>query len=185
VTTKELDDRRKQRRRIRTVGYLGVIAAWAFSVGMGVLLEPPEWVRIPALFVHLMSLVVGLGAVVMVEWHGLLWATGWSTVREVVQADKTLILPIWAGLAGLLASGALLEPSLDSPLTVIKLGCVLVLSLNGVALTRWTWELGRLPAKASFHSLPFRLRAWFIGSGIASQLAWWTAVFIGMWNSTA
>ncbi len=168
---------------MRTVAYLGVIAAWSFSVGMGVLLEPPEWIRLPALFIHLASLIVGLGAVVMVEWHGLLWATGWSTVREVVQADKTLILPIWAGLIGLLATGAVLEPNLESPLTVLKLCCVLVLSLNGVALTRWTWELGRLPAKARFRSLPGRLQVWFISSGIFSQLAWWTAVAIGMWNS--
>ena len=68
----------------------------------------------------------------MIEWHALLWATGWSNVRELRQADRTMILPVWAGLAELLASGALLEPDLAQPTTVVKLAAVLVLSLNGV-----------------------------------------------------
>jgi hypothetical protein len=36
-----------------------------------------------------------------------------------------------------------------------------------------------------FKALPKRARARFIGSAILSQIAWWTAVIIGMINSTS
>ena len=67
----------------------------------------------------------------------------------------------------------------------MKLAAVLVLSLNGVALTRWTMYFARFPRKMRFAALPKRARARFIGSAIVSQLAWWTAVIIGMVNSTS
>jgi hypothetical protein len=164
--------------------YVGVTAAWAASVWLSTVLEPPDWLHLPVLFMHLVSLVVGLGAVLMIEWHALLWATGWGHVRELRQADRTLILPIWVGLGGLLLSGALLQPHLDHPWTIVKLVAVLVLSLNGVALTRWTRDLARVPVKARFGALPTKVRIGFMSSAIVSQIAWWTAVFIGMVNAT-
>jgi hypothetical protein len=179
-----MSEKRHRRRRLRAAAYAGVALAWALAVWVSTLLAPPEWVRTPVLFIHLASLVVGLGAVLMIEWHGLLWATGWSTAREVRQADRTLILPVWLGLGGLLTSGALLQPDLTDPLTVVKLIAVLVLSLNGVALTKWTADLARMPAKAHFRALPRAARIGYITSGAVSQLAWWTAVLIGMLNST-
>lgn len=179
-----LGEKRRRRRRLRAAAYAAVTVAWALTVWLSTMLAPPEWVRMPVLFLHLASLVVGLGAVLMIEWHGLLWATGWSTAREVRQADRTLILPVWVGLAGLLATGALLQPDLGQPLTVVKLVAVLVLTLNGVALTRWTADLARMPAKAHFRALPRAARVGYVASGVVSQLAWWTAVLIGMINST-
>ena len=121
----------------------------------------------------------------MVDWYALLWVTQWRTVRDLRQVDITLKVPIWAGIIGLLASGALLQPDLDSPLTLVKLGAVLVLSLNGVAITRWTTSLARFPRKTRFSSLPQAARIRFITSAIISQVAWWTAVVIGMLNSTS
>ena len=115
---------------------------------------PPPWLHTVALFVHLASLIVGFGAVLMVDWYALLWVTEWRTVRDLRQVDITLKLPIWVGIIGLLASGALLQPDLGSPLTLVKLGAVLVLSLNGVAITRWTTSLARFPRKTRFSSLP-------------------------------
>ncbi|WP_353814455.1 hypothetical protein [Agromyces sp. SYSU T00266] len=173
-----------RRRRRRLVAYLGVAAAWALTIWLSALLHPSEWLHATALFVHLASLVVGLGAVLMIEWHALLWATGWSTVRELRQADRTMILPVWVGLGGLLVSGTLLEPDLSNPLTLAKLGAVLVLSLNGVALTRWTSDLARLPSKAHFRNLPRSTKVGFVASAVVSQLAWWTAVLIGLLNAS-
>jgi hypothetical protein len=95
-----------------------------------------------------------------------------------------MILPVWLGLGGLLLTGALLTPDLSQPATLVKLGAVLVLSLNGVALTRWTSELARLPANARFQAMPRRARFGFAASAIVSQLAWWTAVAIGLMNTS-
>ncbi|MBM7502714.1 hypothetical protein ACFPER_04480 [Agromyces aurantiacus] len=178
-------EKQARRRRRRLLAYAGVTAAWAVTVWLSTVLAPPDWLHGIALFVHVGALVIGLGAVLMIEWHALLWATGWSNVRELRQADRTMILPVWVGLGGLLASGALLEPDLGRPATLVKLGAVLVLSLNGVALTRWTHDLARLPANAHFRSLPRGARVGFVTSAVVSQAAWWTAVVIGLVNSTA
>lgn len=177
--------RQRKRKRRRAVAYVLVTAGWAASIGLSTLLAPPPWLHTIAVFVHLASLIVGLGAVLMVEWYGLLWVTEWRSVRDLRQVDLTLKVPIWAGLIGLLASGAFLQPHLDSPATLVKLGAVLVLSLNGVALTRWTTTLARFPRKMRFSALPRPARVRFIASATISQLAWWTAVVIGMLNSTS
>ncbi|GAA4374014.1 hypothetical protein [Agromyces bauzanensis] len=180
--TLKVKQRRQQRRR--AVGYVLITGGWAATIWVSTLLAPPPWLHTTALFVHLASLVVGLGAVLMVEWHALLWATEWRTVRDLRQVDVTLKPPIWAGLIGLLASGALLQPDLEAPTTIVKLLAVLVVSLNGVALTQWTAYLGRFPRKMRFRALPRRARIRFIATAVVSQLAWWTAVTIGMLNST-
>jgi hypothetical protein len=177
-------EKRARSKRRRLVAYVGVAAAWAVTVWAAAVLTPPDWLHGLALFVHLASLVVGLGAVLMIEWHALLWATGWSSVRELRQADRTMILPVWAGLGGLLVSGALLEPDLQQPATLVKMAAVLVLALNGVALTHWTHALARLPGSARFASLPSRARVGFVASAIVSQVAWWTAVIVGLLSST-
>jgi hypothetical protein len=182
--TPKAKQRKRQRQRQRAVAYVVVTLGWAAAIWVSTLLSPPEWLHQVALFVHLASVIVGLGAVLMVEWYGLLWATEWRTVRDLRQIDITLKPPIWAGIIGLLASGALLEPNLEAPLTLVKLGAVLVLSLNGVALTRWTTTLARFPRKVRFGTLPRKARFRFVSSAIISQIAWWTAVLIGMINST-
>ena len=180
-----LKAKQRHRRRRRAVAYVAIAAGWAASIWLSTLIVAPPWLHAIALFVHLASLIVGFGAVLMVEWYGVLWITEWRSVRDLRQVDLTLKLPIWAGLIGLLASGALLHPDLSSPATLVKLAAVLVLSLNGVALTRWTMYFARFPRKMRFAALPKRARVRFIGSAIVSQVAWWTAVIIGMVNSTS
>lgn len=180
--TLKVKQRRQQRRRV--VAYVLITAGWAASIWVSTLLAPPTWLHTSAVFLHLASLVVGLGAVLMVEWYALLWATEWRTVRDLRQVDITLKPLIWAGLIGLLASGALLQPDLESPTTIVKLVAVLLVSINGVALTQWTAYLGRFPRKMRFRALPTRARVRFIATAVLSQLAWWTAVVIGMLNST-
>jgi len=184
VTT-TLKAKKQRRRRRRAVAYVGVAAGWGISIWLSTLLAAPPWLHSVALFVHLASVIIGLGAVLIVEWYGLLWMTEWRSVRDVRQVDLTLRLPIWAGIVGLLASGALLQPDLESPVTLVKLGAVLVLSLNGVAITRWTLHLARFPRTMRFSALPRKAQFSFISSAVISQLAWWTAVVIGMLNSSS
>jgi hypothetical protein len=175
--------KQRRRRRLRAVGYVLVTVGWAASIGLSTLLAPPEWLHFLALFVHLASLIVGLGAVLMVEWYAMLWVSDWRSVHDLRRVDKTLRVPIWFGLIGLLASGAFLQPDLESPITIVKLVAVLVLSLNGVALTRWTTRFVLFPPKMRFGALPIRARIGFIGTAVISQLAWWTAVVVGLLNT--
>ncbi|MDL9977759.1 hypothetical protein [Microbacterium candidum] len=180
-----LSERRRVWRHRRALAYWGVLFAWTFSVAGSVAIHPLPQIRLIALFVHLASVVVGLGAAVMVEYNGLLWMLGRRRIGAVNEAEHTLSFVVWMGIAGLLASGLFLHPDLGNPLTDLKLAAVLVLSMNGVAVTRLAHELQRLPDDMPFRRTPRALRWWATESGIVSQLAWWTAVIIGMLNTAA
>ncbi|MFI6585561.1 hypothetical protein [Embleya sp. NPDC050493] len=130
-----------------------------------------------ALFVHLAALVLGFGAVLAADYHGLLWITGRCTMRETVAVTGRLHLPIWAGLAGLVASGVILHPDLTAVPTRVKLALVLVLTLNGLQ----AGLLGRRVAKDT--SATPRILAWAGATALISQACWWGAMVIGFSNT--
>ncbi|WP_199808155.1 hypothetical protein [Streptomyces sp. NRRL F-2580] len=132
-----------------------------------------------ALFVHLASLVLGFGAVLAIDYYGALWLTGRKTLREVLDSTAPLHMPVWAGLGGLLFSGAFLHPDLASPLTCVKLGLVLVLSLNGVQASALHHRLAAVEGGSAPRSLLIRGAV----TASVSQVAWWGAVAIGFLNS--
>lgn len=171
-------------RRIVSV-YCGVLLAWYVSVWLGAILSPPVWLHTGALFVHLASTVVGLGAALMAEYAGILWMLGLCPVARVREMERTVTVPAWLGILGLLGSGALLAPHEDQPLTVVKLLAVLVIALNGVGIVRLGAQLERLPAGSAYTGVPVQLKRWSLTTGIISQLAWWTAVVIGMLNASS
>ncbi|MFD4179725.1 hypothetical protein [Rhodococcus sp. NPDC058514] len=132
-----------------------------------------------ALFVHLASLVLGFGGVLVADYLVLVWLSGRCTLAEAIRGAERLHLPIWAGLAGLVASGALLEPDLASDLTRIKMALVLALTVNGL-------QALILSRRISQHdSIPLtpRLMVWGAATAMVSQLCWWGAVWIGFWNA--
>lgn len=153
------------------------------SLALGSALRPPEVVHYGALFVHLGSVIVGLGAAVLLELFGVFWVRGQSTLGDLRRIERVVTGLAWVGIAGLLASGAFLAPNLADPLTALKMAAVLLVAMNGVAMTKLTDELARLPAGIRFSRLPGRLRLWCVWSALVSQVGWWTAVIIGMLNT--
>jgi hypothetical protein len=131
-----------------------------------------------ALFVHLSCLVVGFGAVLITDYHAMLWLTGRCSLRDVGANAERLHLPIWLGLAGLVLSGLLLKPDLESPITMVKIGLVLLLTLNGLQVR---FLSGRLLAVAGRPMTRLEV-VWGAGSALISQICWWGATFIGFWN---
>jgi hypothetical protein len=184
VTLPLVETRRAARHR-RAVGYWAVIGGMYLSLWLGATLVPPEWLHYASLFAHLASVIVGLGAAVLLETKGLLWTTGRRTLDELRQTERTVTPLAWLGIVGLLGTGAFLQPDLADPLTALKMLAVFVVALNGVAMTRLSRELMRLPPRVRFSSLPARMRAWCIWSAVVSQAGWWTAVVIGMLNTAA
>ncbi|QTE02503.1 hypothetical protein [Streptomyces cyanogenus] len=172
---------------------LGVYDTWwtvgaaAVSVGLG--LAACAWVSAhlrvdaalhsAALFVHLASLVLGFGAVLAADYHVLLWLTGRCSLADALEGTHRLHVPIWAGLAGLVASGVLLHPDLGAPLTRIKLALVLGLTLNGLQ----AGLLARRMRARRDGSVAPRLLAWGAATAVVSQVCWWGAVVIGFRNS--
>ena len=178
-----LVERRRAARHRRALAYWGVMLALALSLWVGASLAPPEWVRIPMLFAHLASIIIGLGAAVFLEFNGFLWTIGRHTIVDLRHTERSVSALAWIGILGLFASGAFLQPNLEDPLTALKMAAVLVVAMNGVAMTRLTGELNRLPAGARFRSIPRRMQLWCIWSALVSQVGWWTAVIIGMLNT--
>ncbi|MEU9143740.1 hypothetical protein [Streptomyces sp. NPDC048349] len=161
------------------VASLAVCLGWAATTWIALHLRADVTLHTAALFVHLASLVLGFGAVLAIDYYGVLWLTGRKTLGEVLDFTAPLHVPVWAGLGGLLFSGAFLHPDLGSPLTCVKLGLVLLLSLNGVqasALHRRLAAVGGGPVRRSL-----LVRGAVTAS--VSQAAWWGAVAIGFLNS--
>lgn len=180
-----LTESRRAARHRRAVAYWAVLFAMYLSLWLGSSLAPPAWLHYPALFAHLGSVIVGLGAAVLLELHGLLWTGGRSTLGDLRRIERTVTGLAWLGIAGLLASGAFLQPNLADPLTALKMAAVLVVAMNGVSMTKLTGELARLPERARYSALPRRLKLWCVWSAVVSQAGWWTAVVIGMLNTAS
>lgn len=161
--------------RIRRTAVVALVAAlgWAGSLTLSTLIQaPPTWHPI-ALFAHLASLVAGLGAVLAVDFHALQWLLRRRSLRSVLTVAAGLTPLVWVGFVGLLATGALLNPDLSSPLTIIKLGLVLLVGLNGACV-------GHIHARMTStneHNAGLIVPAAI--SAAISQIAWWGAVLIG------
>lgn len=132
-----------------------------------------------ARFLHVAALVVGLGAVLAVDWFALLWLLGRRRLADILNTACTLQAPIWIGLAGLVATGMFLRPDLTSTPTLVKLGLVLAITINGL----YAHRLGQHLDRYRDERVP---RTLLVQSGVAttvSQLGWWGASLIGFLNS--
>jgi hypothetical protein len=153
-----------------------IVLATGLWISLHVQIDP--MVRMAVLFVHLSSLVVGLGAVLVTDYHAMLWLARRCSLREVGASAERLHPLIWLGLVGLVLSGFLLKPDLHSTITIIKLALVLVLTINGLQVR----FLSRRSAAASQWQMSRLETAWGAASGLISQICWWGAAFIGFWN---
>jgi hypothetical protein len=151
-----------------------VATVWAASLWLSLHVEADATLHTVALFAHLVALTAGFGAVLVVDWCGLLWLLGRRRLEDVVDLARTCHAVIWAGLAALTLSGSLLHPDLGALRTQVKLGVVLVLALNGVQavlLQRRLEAVSGAPAR--------RLLLRVAASAGLSQAGWWTATAIG------
>jgi hypothetical protein len=178
----------------------GVIGCWAAAVIAGTLFHPVGLLHDIALFVHLMSLVVGFGAVLVLDVYGASCVLGTRVRRaasaprhsarserrgpvEVARFAASVDPMIWAGLAGLVVSGAALSPNVDSPATWLKLLAVLAVAFNGINAHHLCCELKSLPNTVTLSELSTRLKVRLLITGAVSQTAWWIAILVGYWNT--
>ncbi|MDQ0620011.1 hypothetical protein [Arthrobacter globiformis] len=174
---------RKQTVRLFLLGVL-CTAGWLASLLAGHFAEfGPELHRI-GLAAHILALVLSFGTILVVDWLGLLWLMGKVHMHESPKLEAAAKPLIWGGLALLLASGALIQPDITNPVTAVKLGCVLVLMLNGLSIAPAMHKMFALPRETRFSELGRRLRLRLLIALSISQACWWTAVLIGLVNST-
>jgi hypothetical protein len=147
------------------------------AIWLSTLVHPSPALHDAALFAHLGFLILGFGAVLVADYFFALWLLGRTTFAEAITNASRLHPLIWTGLVGLLVSGALLSPNLTSGITLVKLGFVATLTLNGVqamALAKRMSTLTEMP--------PMRLLLWGGLTSAISQICWWGAVLIGFLN---
>ncbi|MFF8774614.1 hypothetical protein [Kitasatospora sp. NPDC015120] len=168
------------RRRGRVAAAAAAVCLlWAASAWTAGHLHTDPALHTVALFGHLAALVAGFGAVLAIDYYGLLWLLGRRSLREVVHFTSPLHVPVWGGLLGLTLTGVLLEPHLDAGLTQLKLVLVLVIALNGV----YAGTLHRRLAAYGERRPPAPLLARGAASALVSQAGWWGAVLIGFYNT--
>jgi hypothetical protein len=156
----------------------GLVTLWIVSVTAQV--HASTWVRDCALLVHLAALVIGLGAVVVIDWTALRWLLRRSSYAQVRETAKSVDALIWSAVIALMVSGAVLNPDTSSTMTQCKLALVLVLLVNGLHAR----ALGqRLTAGTEAPSRPLLVRATVIA--LVSQISWWSVMFIGHVNTGA
>jgi hypothetical protein len=156
-----------------------LVGSWTVAVAVARSVHPSEAWQTAALFAHLAALVVGFGAVIVIDWLGILWVLGRRSLVEVTRTAAAVHVLIWAGLATLVISGTLLEPDTSAALTRFKLALVLVIAVNGLHAAslqpRLRTTFGTDP--------PPDLLARAATTALVSQLGWWTAVAIGFANT--
>ena len=161
------------------VAPFAIAAVWTAALLVAPHVRTGETVHQLALFGHLAALVLGFGAVLSLDWFGLMWMLGRQDLLTLVRVTQVAHTPIWIGLAGLTASGVLLSPDTSAAPTVVKLVAVLVVAMNGLAAARVQRRLlaldGRVPPR------PLLLTAVLVAT--VSQAGWWTATLVGFLNS--
>lgn len=161
-----------------------VVAAWAVMLWVAPTLAPRPLAHDLARSLHLVSLVVALGAIVVVDWHGLLWVLQRRRLTQMLRLAAATGPMVWAGLTGLCLTGPLLEPDLSNPLTRLKMLLVLGAAMNGALLPLTTARLTDVPVETALRDLPRRTRARLVQAVVVSQVCWWGAAAIGAYTST-
>lgn len=154
-----------------------VVGGWAAAIWLSQHIEPDPLLHEIALFVHLAALVAGMGAVLSLDWFGARWLLGHHEREDVMRLAGGSHALIWGGLVGLTVSGVFLTPNLSAPMTLYKLGAVLIVALNGVH----AHLLQRQLEAATAMTPRLLLRAGMVAS--VSQLGWWSAFVIGFINA--
>ena len=169
---------RRGRGRRRALAW--ILACWITGITAASALRPGPVVHTAAVGAHLAYLALGFGLVLVVDLYALgvlVWRFPVSRMAAVAENASPLIFGAWAGLV---ASGALLHPHLDSALTQTKLAAVLAIAVNGLYVEQLRRNLGQ--SQAARPPAPLCRRA--LIAGVVSQAAWLTAILIGWHNST-
>jgi hypothetical protein len=170
----------RHRRRVpSSVVVLALVAGWAVMMLAVPYVPAAAGLRPVALFLHLAALVLGMGAVLSLDWFGLMWMLGRQDLTALVRAAQVAHAPIWLGLAGLSLSGMLLAPDTSAPLTMVKLVAVLVVALNGLSAATVQRRLLALDGRKP----PGRLLLTAVVVAMISQAGWWTATVVGFLNA--
>jgi hypothetical protein len=162
-------------------GYASAAAAatalLAAAIWLSTMVHPSPALHDIALFAHVSFLILGFGAILVADYFFALWVLGRITFADALAGTSRLHPLVWSGLVGLVLSGTLLRPNLTSGITILKLGFVAALTLNGVQAMALSRRMSALDGPP-----PRRLLGRGVLASAVSQICWWGAVVIGFLN---
>ncbi|MBI4160791.1 MAG: hypothetical protein HY506_02690, partial [Candidatus Yanofskybacteria bacterium] len=129
------------------------------------------------LFVHLVSLIIGFGSVLVVDFWGILWLRKKINTGFLAKIIENTTNLIWLGWTGSIASGIgliVMKGYVDN-LTKLKLFFVAMIGINGIFLH----SVQKILAKNGEAPLPPKLKFRIALGSMISQISWWGAIFIG------
>lgn len=133
-------------------------------------------------FIHLISLVIGFGAVVVIDAFGLLWVMKKINLQIVNQTANITQRLIWLGWVGLVVTGTILvlRRGSISNISMVKVFFVAMLGLNGIFLHLIKKNFNKL---ANLDSIPTIYKFRITLTSLISQVGWWGAIVIGFLNT--
>ncbi len=133
-------------------------------------------------FIHLISVIIGFGAVIVIDIFGLLWLLKRKTLSEVLSLANITQKLIWLGWFGAIISGFwIIDWHWPRSVTLqSKLYLVLLLGINGIWLHLLKNRL-TLIAKQSKQVISLETKIVMTITTIISQIGWWSVILIGFW----
>ena len=143
------------------------------------------WLDLLGLFLFMAGFVVGLGAVSVIDVHGLLARRSTYWTETTIRAHKVTKPMIWAGLALALAGACITyRVSGLSGVAVFQLALGVLLVLNGLYLTfRVSPALLKREREGEAAALlPLVLQSKIAASFVVSFVGWWSSLFLLAWH---
>ncbi len=143
------------------------------------------WLDIVGLFLFLAGFIIGLGAVTVIDFHGLLARKSKYWTEATTRTHKVTKPLIWAGIALALVGGIIYYrlSGLSSTAT-FHLLLLVMLVINGLFLSFRVspYLLAREKQKKSSTLLPKKWQLKITISFVVSFLGWWSALFLLVWH---
>jgi len=133
-------------------------------------------------FIHLISLIMGFGAVIVIDTFGLLWVMNKIKLQTVNQTANITQRLIWIGWLGLVITGTILVLMRGSisNITMVKVFFVAMLGVNGIFLHLIKKNFDKLK---DLENIPAIYKFRIALTSVISQLGWWGAIVIGFLNT--
>ena len=150
-------------------------------------IETSSFIEFVGLFIFLAGFVIGMGAVTVIDVHGLLGNNSKYWTETTIRVHKVTKPLIWVGIFLVILGGLIFYwgiPFVGMPLlhTII----VIILIANGVFLSFHISPilLKREKEGIARELLPVSLKRKIVASLVFSDLGWWIALLLLAWKLT-
>lgn len=136
------------------------------------------YIELISTFLQISGLVIGLGAVIVIDFHGLLAQNSLYWTKATISAHKVTKPLIWVGTF-IYSFGLLLSYNSFTQNDIYRVLLLIPMVLNGVFLSFYVSPfLLKMETENNIKLLPKSLKLKIRVSLIFSDLAWWLSVFL-------